>query len=113
MKVVSENRMLTEREIERLAESQAEREAFVKSTIVFVVIWIVGFLTLPLVPEVHYRLAGFIVSLRIIYFIASFFAAFFAGLITRWIIKDNAYEKYYAQYKEQLRQPIPPKEQLL
>lgn len=104
---MSENRMMTDGEIQRLANSQAEREAFVKSTVVFVVVWVAGFVTLPFVPDVHYRLASFIVSLRIVYFVVSFFIAFFAGLITRWITKDSAYEKYYMQYKEQQKQPAP------
>jgi hypothetical protein len=96
-----ESKVLSEKEIESLAKSQAEREAFFKSSVVFVLVWLVGFLTLTLVPDAHYRLFDYIVSLQVIYFIASFFVAFFLGLFTRWVVKDSAYDKYYMLYKEQ------------
>ena len=99
-----EDRVLSEREIETLAKSQAEKEVFMKSTVVFILVWLVGILTLPIVPDWHYLIYGYIVSFRIIYFIASFFVAFFAGLFTRWLVKDSAYEKYYTLYKEQQKQ---------
>jgi hypothetical protein len=95
---------LSEKEIENLANSRAEHDAFVKSTVVFVGVWLVGFVTFPFVPDRHYRVYSYIVSLRILYFIASFLVAFVAGLVTRWVVKDSAYEKYYTFYKEQQKQ---------
>ena len=103
---MSEASSLSENEIKRLANTQAERETFVKSTIVFVSVWLVGFLTFSFVPERHYRILNYDVTLPVIYFVGFFFLAFFAGLFTRWIVKDSAYEKYYALYKEQQKQPI-------
>lgn len=98
---MSENRMLTDKEIENLANSHAEKEAFMKSTIVFVLVWLAGFLTLPLVPDRSYLFLRNVISLRVLYFVVSFLVAFVAGLITRWIVKESAYEKFYTFYKEQ------------
>jgi cell division protein FtsW (lipid II flippase) len=95
---------LTEEEIKALANNRAEKEAFVKSTVVFVLVWVAGFLIIPFLQERSYRVLGFIVSVRTLCVVVSFFAAFFAGLVTRWIVKESAYEKYYTLYKEQQKQ---------
>lgn len=99
-----ETRVLTEGEIERLARSQAEREAFVKSTTAFVLVWLAGFLAFLFVPDHHYRFLGCIVSLRLGCFLGSFLVAFVAGLVTHFMVRDSAYEKYYTLYKEQMKQ---------
>ena len=104
---MSENirvRMFTEKEIENLAKTQAEKEAFVKSTIVFVLLWAAGFVILPFIKEGSYRIINFVVSVRVLCVAVSFFVAFAAGLITRWVVKDSAYEKFYRFYKEQQKQ---------
>jgi hypothetical protein len=90
-------RVMSDREIERLANSHAEREAFVKSTVVFVVVWVVGALIFLFLPYVDSRFTGYLST----GFFVSFFVAFFGGLITRWLVKESAYEKFYALYKEQ------------
>ena len=95
---------LAEKEIEALANSRAEREAFVKSTAVFILVWAVSFLAIPFVPSSSIRVFQSVVSVRFVYVIGSFLAAFVVGLITRWLVKESAYEKYYALYKEQLKQ---------
>ncbi|MGQ9566327.1 MAG: hypothetical protein ACUVT5_07305 [Candidatus Bathyarchaeales archaeon] len=100
----SQIRLLTEREIEVLANSCAEREAFVKSTIVFVAIWAASFLFLPFIHERFIYVFVYIISLRALYVIVSFLLAFFAGVIARWFIKEEAYEKYYTFYKNQKTQ---------
>jgi len=95
---------LTEREIETLANNCAEREAFVKSTIVFVAIWAASFLFLPFVHERFIRIFVYIVSQRALYVVVTFLLVFFAGIITRWFVKEEAYEKYYTFYKNQKTQ---------
>lgn len=85
-------RALSEEEIETLANSQAEKEAFMKSTVAFVLTWLAGFLVIGFIPR-HF--------IRYNYVTISFIVAFVAGLITRWIVKESAYKKYYILYKEQ------------
>ena len=100
----SQTRPLTEREIETLAKNRAENEAFVKSTIVFISMAAASFLVLPFIQERSLRILNYLVSLRALYVVVAFLVAFFAGLITRWLVKEGAYEKYYTLYKEQQRQ---------
>ncbi|MEM2101921.1 MAG: hypothetical protein QXM22_00220 [Candidatus Bathyarchaeia archaeon] len=97
-------RPLTEREIETLANNRAEKEAFVKSTIVFVTIWAASFLFLPFIHERFIRIFVYIVSPRALYVVVTFLLAFFAGIIVRWFVKEEAYEKYYTFYKNQKTQ---------
>jgi len=97
---MSENRVLTREEIEHLANSHAEREAFVKSTVVFITVWVVGSLISLFLPFANDLLTRYVVT----GFVVSFFAAFSAGLITRWLVKNRAYEEFYAFYSEQQKQ---------
>lgn len=82
---------LTDGEIQRLANSRAEREAFVKSTVIFAVTWVLGVLVFVFLPYVDYRFTGYFST----GFVVSFFVAFIAGLVTSWLVKGSAYEKSY------------------
>jgi len=86
---------LTEEEIERLANSRAEKDAFIKSTIVFALVLLGGFLLMA------YRLVKFD---QVLYLIILILFASVVAALTRWLVKESAYEKYYAIYKEQQEQ---------
>ena len=66
-----------------------------KSTVVFVLAWLAGFLTFPLVHDRAYLFLRRIISLRILHFLVSFLAMFVAGLIARWVVKESVYEKLH------------------
>jgi hypothetical protein len=96
-RVVSESRVMTEKEIELLANCQAEREAFVKSAVAFGVIWVVGLMVFLFLSYLDYRFTGYLFR----GFAVSFFAAFFVGLISRRLVKEITHEKYRTLRKEQ------------